>query len=118
MNKAIIKSYLENLLAVVLALIATTIAGAGVSSPFELALSDWLGVANGLWAAAIPTLLRYFNGKDPAFGRVFKTVSDEVTKKLEEAAEEAKKAATKAVAKTAPKKAVAKVTPKPPVTKK
>lgn len=108
MNKAMIESYLRNLFGVVLALVVTAMTNAGVASPVELSTADWLTVANGLWAAAVPTLLRYVNKKDPAFGRVAKVAAAEVSKKLDEAAkaEKAKKpAAKKAVAKkAAPKK--------------
>ena len=108
MNKAMIESYLRNLFGVVLALVATAMTNAGVASPLDLPASDWLTVANGLWAAAVPTLLRYINKKDPAFGRVAKVAASEVSKKLDEAikAEKAKKPAAKkpATKKAAPKK--------------
>lgn len=108
MNKAMIESYLRNLFGVVLALVVTAMTNAGVSSPVELTAGDWLTVANGLWAAAVPTLLRYVNKKDPAFGRVAKVAVAEVGKKLDDAAkaEKAKKPATKKTAtkKAAPKK--------------
>ena len=86
MNKAMIESYLRNLLGVVLALVVTATTNAGVASPLELSANDWLTVANGVWAAAVPTLLRYVNKKDPAFGRVAKVAAAEVGKKLDEAA--------------------------------
>jgi hypothetical protein len=96
--KAMLDSYLRNLLGVALALITTTMASAGVASPLDFSVSEWLTVANGLWAAAVPTLLRYVNKKDPAFGLVAEVAAKEVSKKLSEAS---KKAATK---KTAAKK--------------
>ena len=99
MNKAMIDSYLRNLLGVVLALITTATATAGVASPLDLGTAEWLGVLNGLWAAAVPTVIRYLNTKDPAFGRVAEVVAVEVSKKIEA---EAKKAST---AKKAPAKA-------------
>ena len=108
MNKAMIESYLRNLLGVVLALVVAAVNNAGVASPLDLTAGDWLTVANGLWAAAVPTLLRYLNKKDPAFGRVAKVAVAEVSKKLDEAAkaEKAKKPAAKkpATKKPAPKK--------------
>lgn len=106
MNKAMIESYLRNLLGVVLALVAAAMSSAGVASPLDLTTGDWLTVLNGVWAAAIPTLLRYLNSKDPAFGRVATAVAAEVTKKIEVAAETAKTAEKKA----APKKAAPKKT--------
>ena len=95
--KTMLDSYLRNLLGVVLALVTTTMAGAGVSSPLDFGTAEWLTVANGLWAAAVPTLLRYVNKKDPAFGLVAEVAAKEVSKKLSEAAKKApaKKAATK-----------------------
>lgn len=96
--KTMLESYLRNLLGVVLALVTTTtMANAGVSSPLDFGTAEWLTVANGLWAAAVPTLLRYVNKKDPAFGLVAEVAAKEVSKKLSEAAKKApaKKAATK-----------------------
>jgi hypothetical protein len=100
--KAMLDSYLRNLLGVALALITTTMASAGVASPLDFSLGEWLTVANGLWAAAVPTLIRYLNKKDPAFGVIAEVAAKEVSKKLSEAAKKpvakkptAKKAATK-----------------------
>jgi type IV secretory pathway TrbD component len=93
MNKAMIDSYLRNLLGVVLALVTTAMANAGVASPLDLAASEWLTVLNGVWAAAIPTVIRYLNKKDPAFGKVAEAVAAEVSKKIE--AEAIKAAAPK-----------------------
>lgn len=92
-------SYLRNLLGVVLALVTTTMATAGVSSPLDFGTAEWLTVANGLWAAAVPTLLRYVNKKDPAFGKIAEVVAVEVSKKIDTAT---------VAAKTAPKKPAAK----------
>lgn len=92
MNKAMIESYLRNLFGVVLALVVTAMTNAGVASPLELGAGDWLTVLNGVWAAAVPTLIRYLNSKDPAFGRVATAVAAEVTKKIDEAAKTVKTA--------------------------
>jgi hypothetical protein len=96
-TKAMLDSYLRNLLGVVLALVTTTMASAGVASPLDFGTSEWLTVANGLWAAAVPTLIRYVSKKDPAFGLVTEVAAKEVSKKLSEAAKKApaKKPATK-----------------------
>lgn len=109
--KAALESYLRNLLGVALALVTATMASSGISSPLDFGLGEWLAVANGLWAAAVPTLIRYVNKKDPAFGLVAQTVAASVTTKLEEAVKEAPK---KAPAKPAAKKPAA----KKPTTKK
>jgi hypothetical protein len=95
--KTMLDSYLRNLLGVVLALVTTTMASAGVATPLDFGTAEWLTVANGLWAAAVPTLLRYLNKKDPAFGLVAEVAAKEVSKKLSEAAKKApaKKATTK-----------------------
>lgn len=96
-TKAMLDSYLRNLLGVVLALVTTTMASAGVASPLDFGASEWLTVANGLWAAAVPTLIRYVSKKDPAFGLVAEAAAKEVSKKLSAAAKKApaKKATTK-----------------------
>ena len=90
--KGILDSYLRNLLGVVLALVTTTMTSTGLASPLDFGTGEWLTVANGLWAAAIPTVLRYINKQDPAFGLVAEVVAKEASKKLSEAA---KKAPTK-----------------------
>jgi len=99
--KTMLDSYLRNLLGVALALVTTTMASAGLSSPLDFGTAEWLTVANGLWAAAVPTLIRYVNKKDPAFGLVAEVAAKEVSKKLSEAAKKApaKKTASKAPAK-------------------
>lgn len=89
MNKAMIDSYLRNLLGVVLALVTTAMANAGVASPLDLGAAEWLTVANGLWAAAVPTVIRYLNKKDPAFGKVAEVVAAQVSEKIETAAKKA-----------------------------
>lgn len=100
--KTMLDSYLRNLLGVVLALVTTTMASAGVASPLDFGTAEWLTVANGLWAAAVPTLIRYLNKKDPAFGLVAEVAAKEVSKKLSEAAKKAP--AKKPVAKKPAKK--------------
>jgi hypothetical protein len=100
--KTMLDSYLRNLLGVVLALVTTTMASAGVASPLDFGTAEWLTVANGLWAAAVPTLIRYLNKKDPAFGLVAEVAAKEVSKKLSEAAKKAP--AKKPVAKKPVKK--------------
>jgi type IV secretory pathway TrbD component len=100
--KTMLDSYLRNLLGVALALVTTTMASAGLSSPLDFGTAEWLTVANGLWAAAVPTLLRYVNKKDPAFGLVAEVAAKEVSKKLSEAAKKAP--AKKATAKKTTKK--------------
>jgi type IV secretory pathway TrbD component len=89
MNKAMIESYLRNLLGVVLALVTTTMANKGLASPFDFGTAEWLTVANGLWAAAVPTVIRWLNTKDPAFGRVAEVVAVEVSNKIATAAKKA-----------------------------
>jgi hypothetical protein len=88
-TKAMLDSYLRNLLGVALALVSTTMVSAGVSSPLDFGTSEWLTVANGLWAAAVPTLIRYVNKKDPSFGIIAEVAAKEVSKKLTAAAKKA-----------------------------
>jgi type IV secretory pathway TrbD component len=87
--KAMLDSYLRNLLGVGLALVTTTMASAGVASPVDFGAAEWLTVANGLWAAAVPTLIRYVSKKDPAFGLVASVAAKEVSKKIASAAKKA-----------------------------
>jgi hypothetical protein len=104
MNKAMIESYLRNLLGVFLALVTTTMANVGATSPIAFGTGEWLLVANGVWAAAIPTLIRYLNTKDPSFGRIAEGVALEVSKRLAaeaKAATAAKKASEALVRKEA-----------------
>lgn len=110
MNKAMIESYLRNLLGSVLGAITIVMGSTGAVSPLEFTGSEWLLVANALWASAVPTVLRWVNKKDPAFGLVAKAAAATVTKKLEEATAEAKKAEAKkpAAKKPATKKAAPK----------
>jgi hypothetical protein len=111
MNKAMIESYLRNLLGSVLGAITIVMGSTGIASPLEFGGAEWLLVANALWASAVPTLLRWVNKKDPAFGLVAKAVTSSVTKKLEDAAVEvAKKPAAKKA--TGDKKPAAKKTTK------
>jgi type IV secretory pathway TrbD component len=111
MNKAMIESYLRNLLGSVLGAITIVMGSTGIASPLEFGGAEWLLVANALWASAVPTLLRWVNKKDPAFGLVAKAVTSSVTKKLEEVAvEAAKKPAAKKA--TGEKKPAAKKTTK------
>lgn len=123
MNKAMIESYLRNLLGVVLALVTTTAANAGVASPLDFGAAEWLTVANGVWAAAIPTVIRYLNTKDPAFGRIAEVAAAEVSKKIEaetKKATAAKKAPAKTSAGTGKTTSTAKkttTTKKPPASK-
>jgi type IV secretory pathway TrbD component len=102
MNKAMIDSYLRNLLGVVLALVTTTMANKGLASPLDFGVGEWLTVANGLWAAAVPTALRWLNTKDPAFGKVAEVLAAEVSKKIATAVKEAP--AKPPVKKATPKK--------------
>jgi type IV secretory pathway TrbD component len=106
--KTMLDSYLRNLLGVVLALVTTTMASAGLSSPLDFGTSEWLTVANGLWAAAVPTLLRYINKQDPAFGLVAEVAAKEVSKKLSEAAKKSPKKAPATAKKAVSKKPTAK----------
>ncbi len=106
--KTMLDSYLRNLLGVVLALVTTTMASAGLSSPLDFGTSEWLTVANGLWAAAVPTLLRYINKQDPSFGLVAEVAAKEVSKKLSEAAKKSPKKAPATAKKAVSKKPTAK----------
>ena len=104
MNKAVIESYLRNLLGQVAGAEMIVTQTSGILNPIDFGTSEWLLVANALWASLIPVILRWVNKKDPAFGAVAAVAAAEVTKKLSSAASSAKKkpAAKKAVAKKKP----------------
>jgi hypothetical protein len=95
MNKLAIESYLRNLLGQVIGAVFIVAEMSGVASPLDFSGAEWLLVANALWASAIPTVIRYLNAKDPAFGRVAEVAAAEVGKKLSTAAASAKKPAAK-----------------------
>jgi len=85
MNKAVIESYLRNLLGQVVGAVIIVTQTSGVASPIDFSATEWLLVANALWASLIPVALRWLNKKDPAFGAIAEVVAVEVTKKLEKA---------------------------------
>ena len=81
-NKAAIESYVRNLLGQVIGAVMIVSQTSGIGSPLEFGSSEWLLVANALWASIIPTALRWLNKKDPAFGRIAEVAAKEVSKKL------------------------------------
>jgi hypothetical protein len=91
-----LESYLRNLVGQIIGAIMIVSQTKGVGSPLEFGLGEWLLVANALWSSTIPTLLRWANKKDPAFGRVASAAAAELSVKL---AEEARKASAKEVSK-------------------
>ena len=101
MNKAMIDSYLRNLAGQVVGAIMIVVQTSGIASPLEFSTSEWLLVANALWASLVPVALRYINKQDPAYGRIAEVAAAEVSKKLSTAASAAKKkpAAKKTVTK-------------------
>jgi len=103
MNKAMIESYVRNLLGQVIAAVTIVSSTSGIANPASFGQSEWLLVANALWASLVPVALRYINKKDPAFGRVASVGLAELSAMLNKAtiAKPAKKAAAK---KAAPKK--------------
>lgn len=83
MNKAMIESYVRNLAGQVFGAVVIITQTSGLSSPVDFGSNEWLLVANTLWASLIPTVLRYINKKDPAFGMIAESVANAATKKLE-----------------------------------
>ena len=86
---ALLASYGRSLLAAGLALYA-----AGVTDPGQL--------ANALWAAILPVVIRYVNPNDKAFGRLPKV--EEVAEAVAQVKVPAKKAPAKATTAKAPAK--------------
>ena len=97
MNKAMIESYLRNLVGQVIGAVTIVASTSGISNPTDFGKSQWLLVANALWASLVPVALRYVNKQDPAFGKIAEVAAAEVTKKIKKAA--AKKPAAKKTAK-------------------
>ena len=91
MNKAMLESYARNLLGQVVAGVVVVSSATGIGSPLDFGQSEWLLVANSLWASAIPTILRWVNKKDPAFGPFAETATTTITKKISTAASKKKK---------------------------
>jgi len=91
MNKAMLESYVRNLLGQVVAGVVVVSSATGIGSPLDFGQSEWLLVANSLWASAIPTILRWVNKKDPAFGPFAETATATITKKISTAASKKKK---------------------------
>lgn len=82
MNKAMIESYVRNLIGQVFGAIVIVTQTSGVASPVDFGSSEWLLVTNALWASLVPVALRFINKKDPAFGLVAEKAAAEVSKKL------------------------------------
>jgi hypothetical protein len=68
MNKAMVESYVRNALGAIIGAVVTLMAAKGYGSPVDLTADDWRAVCNALWAGALPTLARYLNKNDKAFG--------------------------------------------------
>lgn len=64
MNKAILASYGRSFLATVLGVVFAV-----GKLPTSFTVQDWLGVANAVWIAVIPVLIRYLDPNDGAFGK-------------------------------------------------
>jgi hypothetical protein len=62
-----------------------------IASPLDFGQSEWLLVANALWASLVPVALRYANKKDPAFGLIAEKAATEVSKKITTASKKAVK---------------------------
>ena len=99
MNKALIESYVRNLAGQVLGAVMIVMQTSGSASPIDFGTSEWLLVANALWASLVPVALRYLNKKDPAFGLIAGALAAEVTKKISTEAVKAKAKSAKPVAK-------------------
>lgn len=104
--EAMLESYARNLVGQILGAVSIVMSAKGLATPLEFSTGEWLLVANTLWASAVPTVIRWANKKDPAFGRVAEVVAKEATAKLDKAVKEA--TAPKKAVKKAPAKKVAK----------
>lgn len=95
MNKALIESYVRNLLGQVIGAVMIVMQTSNSSTPLDFGSGEWLLVANALWASLVPVALRYVNKLDPAFGRVATAGLAELTKKIAAETASAKKASKK-----------------------
>lgn len=93
-NQAMIESYARNLLGQVVGAI-TIVTNTNHIDLFNFGKTEWLLVANALWASLVPVILRYVNKKDPAFGLIAKEATDIVSSKLNEAPKKPVKKAAK-----------------------
>lgn len=91
-----IESYLRNLLGQLFGAMVIVSQTSGLDMPFGFGQSEWLLVANSLWASLVPVAIRYVKKNDPAFGLIAEKAAEEVSKKI---ASTAKKSATKTPAK-------------------
>ena len=88
-----IESYVRNLAGQVIGAVIIVTQTSGISTPLDFGSSEWLLVANALWASLVPVALRYVNKKDPAFGRIAEAAAADVSKKIVKAAAAKKKTA-------------------------
>jgi len=88
-----IESYVRNLAGQVIGAVIIVTQTSGISTPLDFGSSEWLLVANALWASLVPVALRFVNKKDPAFGRVAEAAAADVSKKIVKAAAAKKKTA-------------------------
>ena len=93
MNKAMIDSYLRNLLGQVVGAAVVVSQATGVSLA-DFSQHEYLLVANALWASIVPVVLRYAKKSDPAFGLVAEVAVAEVTKKVDTAVKKSVKKKT------------------------
>jgi hypothetical protein len=68
-NKAMLSSYVRNVIGALLGAVITVVTLKDYATPLDLKDEDWQAVAHVLWAGAVPTLMRFFNAKDSAFGK-------------------------------------------------
>ena len=88
-----IESYVRNLAGQVIGAVIIVTQTSGISTPLDFGSSEWLLVANALWASLVPVALRFVNKKDPAFGRIAEAAAADVSKKIVKAAAAKKKTA-------------------------
>jgi hypothetical protein len=65
MNKAMLASYGRSLLATALGAVFAV-----GKIPTDFTPADWAAVANAIWIAVIPVIIRALNPNDAAFGNV------------------------------------------------
>jgi len=76
-NKNLLASYGRHLTVTVFTAIFA-ISNVSHISPLNFTKGEWVLVANTLWLSALPVIRRYFNKKDPVFGRVIDGVAEKI----------------------------------------
>ena len=79
-NLEMFRSYGRHLLGAIIT--AVVVVGNG-KSPISFTADQWVEILNAVWVAGIPVAIRYFNKKDPAFGKIAESIAADTKVALE-----------------------------------